>query len=302
MPQRRLGEKLNKLLHFEFQIPAGESESMDLSLSADEVMDQLDGEKSSSLFLGHYTEKQVADAMEATDILPRLRKKGFTDLIFRIGAKDRFEHQLLIYYDREDREHLLGQILIKEGVFRPKTRFVSEIPLERLEMLFIGWILMQDPLGIFTPERQRLPGQTYPGLGVGHQVVDLILRACKRLEKDGVLNFPEFYHNAFFYSELFFFYNPGKQGEIMALWRDLGHLGIVRLSFAVYFECVRDLARDHGYEWLPEEQVLPVRGVILDYFDSREYWDAARESFERCRFGIDEKKLEACMRERAGEV
>jgi hypothetical protein len=45
----------------------------------------------------------------------------------------------------------------------------------RVLSLAVRWLALQDPRGRFTPERPRLPGQRYPGLGLGKRLYERLM-------------------------------------------------------------------------------------------------------------------------------
>jgi len=91
--------------------------------------------------------------------------------------------------------------------------------------LSMEWLLLQDPHRSFPPERPRLPGQKYPGLGVGREVMELMLISGWRLGCIGVVASPAWFHNAVMYRIHYRFVDPAEEGRFLALraaWRDSG--------------------------------------------------------------------------------
>lgn len=295
MPRRAFSEKLNHLVHFELTRPHPRSGNV---VSDSELFDQLDGEKTSSLFMGIYTREQILMALERFEIMPRIRSLGYVDPWVEFAPRSPFEHRLTIRCLCNGEDHLLGEVIVKEGRFMPKAHFIDGAKVDDLELIFIEWILMQRPCSSFEPDRRRMPGQNWPGLGVGRNVMKLLLWVCRQSERDGLLNFPEHYHNAFLYSEQFFFYDPKKQAEVLALFRDLTTLGLdlSEVSYAVYFDCVLDMNSDEPYNWVAQEQIWPVSDKIKRYFSADQYGAQVTEMLGRLKFGLNRERFEKKMK------
>ena len=295
MVLERFGGKLNRLIHLEYDGP--EIRPEDIRLSPEDVAGQLYRHDATSLFLGYYTPERITEALEEVGILDRLRALGYADPLVSLGSLERFDHRLNIHAGQRSPETLIGQIVLREGVFRPKSRPLPGLPPDPLNLLFIEWILMQDIHGAFTAERKRLPGQTYPGLGVGRKVVELLVRVARTMKKDGILNCPEYYHNARFYSARadFRFLDPGRQAEMDAIRRDLPEMNIADLSFAVYHRCVYDAATLAPAAWVAEEQIHPVGDPLAAYFASEEYRRAYERAMAARSFALDAAKFAEAM-------
>ncbi len=254
--------QLSKLIHFE---------KHSLYLSEDEVTDQLLHKSGGAYFLGHYSLEDIRESLQRISIMEDIRAQEFYNVVVSLDTGDPYHHRITFHYDCEDQEHLLGEIRIGEGVFRPKTHFVPEIKLEGLNMIIIEWFCLQNPRKKFSPERPRLPGQKYPGLGVARKAIALLTDLARGLHKDGILNFPEYYHNAAIYSEIFQFYNPMMQGMLLAMKRDLGVHPLDKVSQAILDGKLWEKNSRKKQDWLSEEQVLPISQRTLNYFSSETY-------------------------------
>jgi hypothetical protein len=140
-----------------------------------------------------------------------------------------------------------------------------------LSFLVVRWVSLQDPLGRFAPDKPRLPGQRYPGLGLGRVVFERLLAWATAWGKDGLLNLPEYFHNAVFYSAMFRFLAPARQGRFEALRRDLAGLHVAEASAAVEAGRVREQPGNRSLRWEPGEMAAPIAAGLRDYLDSEEY-------------------------------
>jgi hypothetical protein len=59
-----------------------------------------------------------------------------------------------------------------------------------LELLYVDWLLSQNPRGEFLLHRPELPGQDYPGLGLLRDMASLLWVSCETLGLDGVAFVP----------------------------------------------------------------------------------------------------------------
>ena len=295
MPQNSFSHKLNHLIHFQFTPP-----KIDVVERAPaDIMEQLEGNKASSLFMGQFTREQIVSTLERFEIIGRIGERGFRELEIEIEPRTAFEHRLTIRCLPKSQNDLLGEIVVKEGIFRPTSRYVEITP-DHLELIFIEWMLMQHPNREFSDRRNRLPGQNWPGLGVGRQALKLLLYVVKTTEKDGLLNFPEYFHNAFFYSEKFYFYNPRKQAELLAIYRDLSAKGmtVAEISFAAYFDAIIDAAAGMPYRWSAEEQICPVSERLAAVFAHPDYQKQVEQALPELRFDINQELFDRKFAER----
>jgi len=215
----------------------------------------------------------------------QLRKKGLDNIIIEIDTEDAFVHQLNIYFECKDNEHLIAQLFGKRSqqysVLDSKTLQqhscsqnyqpllpilekskaaptvetissslsklsisppVSSPPFELwcvipnsiakkgkdcitkllgkkpLSLTIIDWLRLQDPRGNFT--KPQLPGQIKPGLGMARDVECLLYFIAQRHKRDGLMNSPEHWYNAYLYSVAdykFMFLNPAYEGMLQCL-------------------------------------------------------------------------------------
>jgi len=286
---------IEKLIHFEYLYQPSAPDPVDLALSEEDVISQRGGGSGTSLFLGHYTREEVVKALERTGVISAAGKRGFKDVSVAIDTADPYHHRLLMHAGREGTELLLGEIKVSEGTFTPKTAFIPGTGMTNLEMIIIEWICLQDPSAKFAADKPKLPGQAHPGLGVGKKVSRLLVDMASALGKDGILNFPEYYHNAVFYSLIFLFFNPYMQGRLLAMERDLRQFPVHRVSDAILKGCLVDGRTSAYVQWSPEEQICPVSKRTRAYFESKQYKSIVSGALEENSFTIDWSKYETVL-------
>jgi len=172
-------------------------------------------------FLDYYTTEGIEYALYRYGLLDQLRTLGYDAFDVEIDQTppwDRFR----LYGEGEGAHHLLVESVIK------KTR------LEGHRLLYLNWLTMRHPLGEFAIKRPRLPGQEYPGLGMAWEAGQIMRIMAKRLELEGVMHRPSWFHTAFFSKAHGQFLTIKREADFRAVYRDLAHLGLAKLTQAIH--------------------------------------------------------------------
>jgi hypothetical protein len=255
-----------------------------------DLLGQLTDKKSPILWLGHYTEHEILHLFEKFGILPMLKKKGFAHLVVVIEPLDPFAQTLRIFNEKAVADNQLAEFRLREVAFS-----VPSLAAAPLTMLKIEWLMLQNPQAKFSPERPRLPGQRHPGLGLGKQTVQFLVHLAEAHHLAGVLNFPEFFHNAYLYLEYFHYCDPHLKGIVLALRRDLVELSLAELSWAIYLGCVIDANTGQTYEWQAGALVLPLEEKLKKHFGSAEYEQNVYHALAQARFVLNREKFEKVL-------
>jgi hypothetical protein len=256
-----------------------------------DLLGQLTDEKSPALWLGHYTEQEILHLLEKFGILPALKEKGFANLVIVIEPLDPFAQALRIFNEKAVADNQLAEFRLREVAFSPQPLAVDA----PLSMLKIEWLMLQNPRVQFSPERPRMPGQRHPGLGLGKQTVQFLVHLAEAHHLAGVLNFPEFFHNAYLYLEYFHYCDPRLKGLVLALRRDLIELSLAELSWAIYLGCVNDATTGQTYDWQADALVLPLDEKLKKLFGSAEYEQNVYRTLAEARFVLDREKFEKVL-------
>jgi len=252
-----------------------------------DVLDQLTGQKGPLLWLGRYTEGDVLHLLERFSIYPALKATGFAEIVVAIKPVDRFTQALKIFGKTPDAKNQLAEFRLREVSFSHPCLVIGA----PLNLLKLEWLMLQNPQADFTPERPRLPGQRRPGLGLAKAVLQLLTHLAAENKLAGVLNFPEFFHNAYFYLEYFYYCNPQLKGIVLALRRDLYDLSLDELSWAIYRGCVVDANTGQAYAWQADALVLPFDEQIKKHFHSPEYEQIVYDTMSTSSFVLNEQKF-----------
>ncbi len=271
---------------------APKPESSGLQFSESDMLCQLTGHEGSVLWLGRCTISEIRHTLEAAGMLAALRNKGIDDLIFKIEPFEEGDQALRIYCRAARPENLISEARFREKRFAPERKMPETFSEFAPAMLAIDWLLMQNPFAEFTQERPRLPGQTHPGLGQAHRVTKLLMDLCAKLGLAGILNFPEYFHNAHLYREHFHFYDPASEGISRALFRDLSSLPLADLSWAIERGEVQNAKTGERFEWNADVQILPMHPAIRDYFASAWYRRRVQEVFAAHTFVFNKNGLQ----------
>lgn len=286
-------------------------------------------ESRSALFVGYYTEEGLRDALSRYGFLgamaQRLGLRGAEQLALRIDTRDPFHHLLRISVADEVPIAAPERLLMELRVHlreHPMERAASDLDLAPPAPGYVvcEWLTLQHPGAAFRAERPRLPGQVYPGLGLGAEVQTLLMLMTERLSRQGLLAYPAYCHTAAMYSLRFHAVDPRAEGRIHALLRDADGLSLAELSWAVELGCVRLLraanpteseeddppgalaateasATGEPWSWRAAELLLPVGAGARAYLNQPAYLAERARAFEAHRFHIDRRALAARLPE-----
>jgi len=259
-------------------------------LDADDLFSQLDAKIGSSLWMGRYSESEVRAALEKNGFLPALRAQGLSPVVIEIEPLDAFLQALKLYHHESRPEQLLAELRVRETTLAPRRRLADNLGEPLPQVLAIEWLLLQNPQAPFTPARPRLPGQRHPGLGQARRVLKFLVQLAKHLGLEGVTNYPEYYHNAFFYHHDFHFYDPQREGLLLALARDLGACSVAEIAWAIDLGCVFT-ADGQPFRWESDLQILPLSPRLVKYFEATAYHCQVEQALATWHFALAENRF-----------
>ncbi len=286
---RRLFQRLS---HFDLQATGSPATAID----AADILTELTEKKRSPLFLNFYSESGIRKALEHYGIFNQLRLRGFRNFIIQLDTSETFRHTVKIFFEESNPNKLLGEMYARHNIFIPKPDFSLSVHGQKFTLIFIEWLLLQNPRAKFSARRPPLPGQIYPGLKIGKKILPLLINMAQRLKSDGLMNVPENFHNAVFYSHYFKFFDPQKEGLFAALQRDLKNYGLTVAAWATFLNCVRNKKTTEIFEWFSEEQLLPLNEKLISYLTSADYVERKETSQAENEFFIDTALLEQRLR------
>jgi acetoin utilization deacetylase AcuC-like enzyme len=231
------------------------------------------------LFMDYYSPEGIEIALERYGFLDQLRERGFDKLLLSTDTE--------VHFDRKDPDHLLVELVVRFHNLVTPRDVVAEGARDVYRVLCIDWLLMQNPKQTFSLERQKLPGQQHPGLGLGRWMVELLRMMAERLDCTGLMNVPQHYHNAYLYSKQMLCFDPGDQGYLEAMKRDLGHLPLVETSIAIDAGRLQDADTGEPVDWEGKPQVMPVEPCLNTYFTRQGYIHAVASARKRYHFRLE---------------
>lgn len=257
---------------------------------------------SAHLLLCTYGEEEIRAALKTYGVEARLRTLGFADYDITIDASDPERQRLQLHGKivtasddasqgtpvRLDKP--LGDVILREAVLEPTVRVFRKA--RPFSFLVIQWIRLQNP-ALSLPARQLLPGQDHPGLGLGETVVNMFKAMARKRGREGVINRPEFLHNAILYSRHFHFLNPEVKGRLMAIQRDLPNLSLRQLSWAADRGLIIENQSTTYFRWFQAEQVWPNCVDLRVFLRSAAYRRTAEKAFETFRYHLVDHAMEA---------
>lgn len=251
----------------------------------------------SGSFFGLYDEKRILDKLKKVGMTEILYRKGYRNLRIQISKQDNYTSRLYVdSADISDNETRLIELIVREGIFRPKQSFVPGFDFkEGLSMLLIEWLALQDPKASFSADRPRLPGQQHPGLGGLKNMQEILYSFGRSLGKDAIIDIPEYYHAAVIYSRMYSeiysrkysFFSPVDAGKLHAIMRDFSGVPLAEVSFAVTFDCLLDARTGKRVQWKPSEQIYPISDKMYRYFEKKEYKEILEKTMNELSFTMD---------------
>ncbi len=244
-------------------------------------------EKDRTTFLGFYSREGMELVFEQYGLASELRKKNIGELSLTLG---RIEGQYdVLRVNSSKSPHSLIEMVAQVAPLAPHVQKLVNTG-ER-SFLHVKWLRMQNTLLQPPPDKLLLPGQSFPSLGIGREMMVLIMLMCVRLNLDGVLELPERLHNAALYFRRFRFIDPEMQGILTAILRDTVDRNLADLAWGMEAGLLTHVESGKTFRWIPREQVLARTGPVLEFLESEEYRMRAREVMERNHFSLSRGEL-----------
>jgi len=270
----------------------------------------LPGRGSAHLLLCTFGEREIRSAMRRFGVTAKLEQLGYSHYDVTIDASD-LEHQRLQFFgwkagEPSMGEHEqgrgaapvriakpLGEVILREAVLQPSVPGFDNV--RPFSFLIIQWIRLQDASRV-EEERRLLPGQEHPGLGMGEAVMDMLKAMAKMRRMEGMINRPEFLHNAILYLRHFRFMNPDVKGRLDAIERDIKGLTLRQLSWAAEKGLLVEDDEKVYFRWFQAEQVWPNCAELEQFLSSDAYANAAAQAAQEHSYSLREGALEDLAR------
>jgi len=290
MPQA-FRQKLQKLRYLDFE-GHDRHDWLTAGLSDDELIAELRKAPRDDLFLGRYSVTEIEARLESHGVTGKLKAQGYPEPLVEVRTDEVHTHRLYVYSGIRDYEHILIELRLREGVFAPNRQFLPGVNLGPLPMILVDWLMLQNPRRAFEPGRPQLPKQRHPGLGLLADLIPMVIEVVGESGRGGVLDVPEHYHGALFYSPWFRFFDPEMEGKFLAMRRDLSGHPLHLISRAVAADCLENIAAGRREDWKPGEQILPICRELKAYFGHPGYTEIRDQALADNRYRLDLERFE----------
>ena len=228
--------------------------------------------KRSRLF-DFYTKYGIECSLEKTGVLEHLRKLGFLTPILELEL-DHPNGQAIRLYADEQKTQLLIECILDEKKC-----------LSGMRLLWIEWLLSQNPLAEPTESRPLLPGQKYPGLGCLPKIIGCIFMICDRLKFDAIGFNPAFYHVCFLAKGQGCFETPEDEAKFRVAQALTAGFNLQQASKMLQSGLA---AGDNIYKWVPARMIIPMSDAANAYFQSIEYQSKVEKlaAIEMRKYGV----------------
>lgn len=262
------------------------------------MIDMFGSERGGTKFLSYYTKEDIEQLIINSPLQKLLEENGFDDWYVEFDLSDCFHHSgYLKSRSLPNKDQYISYLVVQIGDFRLREMdedsdgykvLKKHLP-KSLNFLNIKWFSLQNPREKFTNSKPRLPGQNYPGTGMAREAFQLLLQASIKKERDGIINTPEHFHNAYLY-EGFIFLNPEDEGVYRAMERDIradiDKKGLASVSWAVRLGFLK--LNGETYKWKSRNQVFPISERMKEFFKNSGYVNVSKRTMETCgTFTID---------------
>jgi hypothetical protein len=259
----------------ELQRASGEWELTEADLMGDLIGPRY----KSTRMLDYYSKHGIEFALETYGVAAEIRNRGFSDLRLTIDPTDPERQHLTLHAKKGGTEYLLVDQILRR-VTRPAPEGLE--PPDDLELLYLEWLLLQNPTEEFSLRSPQWPGQEHPGLGTGEQTMHMLFQAAKRLNLDGVAHHPSRYHIAFIGGGQSFFLDPEVQGRFDAIREVLAPLDLSDAAWKMERQEVR-WSDGEPVTWVPEDVVFPASERLSRYLGSPYYQEPRMAALARAR-------------------
>jgi acetoin utilization deacetylase AcuC-like enzyme len=206
--------------------------------------------------LEHYSRHSLELLLERLGFFKRLRDRGFRHPVLDVEFGHALGETIRVYGDAA-RAELLMELRINR----------SQRVVPGMDVLYVEWLLLQNPRAAFGGRLAPLPGQEHPGLGMLGEVAAWLVVMCETLGLDGVVFVPAHYYTAALGHHRLRFLEPEHQARFEALQQAVAGMSLADADRAITEGRVVDGATGEPVRWHPAPMVVPVsprlKGLVL---------------------------------------
>ncbi|EAL52197.2 hypothetical protein EHI8A_057830 [Entamoeba histolytica HM-1:IMSS-B] len=317
-------QQLNDLLRWLFgEMIQNECIENNIEIFDDEDILDLDCiPRGSEKFLNQYDQDELADKMlkykvkygpnSGSSIKEVLERKGINNLKIEFDTSDYYVHKAQLFNEKKDSNHLIGQLFLRvnnkfnivnckrvvmpnffENAFKEGVYFMEQkLSKTELNLTIIEWLRLQDYRIEPKDGTLMLPGQIHPGLGIGHEIEEMLMDFISRKGRDGPLNTPEHWYNAYLYymRSHFHFLNPAFEGLFRSInasiKKDIEEHRLTGVAWAIAQGKLYHRPTKEQIIWVALEQVYPLSRRMKNYF-GQEYTEIVMRNYHPKDYFID---------------
>ena len=216
-------------------------------LTEDDLVGIAPGAPRRARVLGAFSRHGIELSLERVGFLEEIRRCGFEHPTVDVDFSSGLGETIRLWGD-VDRRELLVELRL--------NRNTSAVP--GMEVLYVEWLLLQNPRAQFSDAMPRLPGQEHPGLGLLREVVAWLVMICETIHVDGMAFAPSHFYMAVLGRHHVRFLDPVAQDRFEALHRAVARLPLPEAARALAEGRVVDAATGRPVVWHAELQVYPV--------------------------------------------
>lgn len=203
-----------------------------------------------------YSKYGVECAMEKIGILEHLRKLGFLSTHVEFELDHPNGQAVRLYADEKNTLLLIECILDEKKALKGKR------------VLWIEWLLSQNPTLEPSSSRPLLPGQTHPGLGCLTKIIGLLFMVCDRLKFDAIGFNPAHYHVCFLAKGQGCFEKPEDEARFRVAQALTAGLNIQQASRMLSTGLC---ANGNTFKWVPARMLIPISEAAHAAFQTPDY-------------------------------
>ncbi len=219
----------------------------DWSVDEADVAGLAHGANAEPRVLGHYSRHGLELLLERLGFFKQLRDRGFRHPVLDVAFGHAQGETIRVYGDAERRG------LVMELRMNRNRRLVPG-----MDVLYVEWLLLQNPRVPFGGRLAPLPGQEHPGLGMLSEVAAWLLVMCETLGLDGVVFVPAHYYTAAVGQHRLRFLEPEDQARFEGFRDAVAGLSLADADRAIGDGRLVDAATGEPVRWRPAAMVVPV--------------------------------------------
>jgi acetoin utilization deacetylase AcuC-like enzyme len=246
-------------------------------LTEDDLVGILPDAPKRTRFLSHFSLHGVELLLERLGLLDQLRLRGFRHPCVDIDLSGSVGDTLRVWSE-PDRRELLMELRASRN-----SRVVSGC-----EVLFIEWLLLQNPRAHFGPYRRPLPGQKHPGLALLKEVFGWLVVVGEVLDLDGIYYVPSSYHVAIQSRRRVRFLEPAHEAWMQALDQLFEGVSLAEASNTIADGKIVEETTGYRLKWKGYPMVLPVSEKLRERVTGEAYEERVAEVLAELKLVVSE--------------